>query len=257
MYYLIASALIALPLALAGCSDSDDTNNPTTAEPATVSEAGQAVWPPDNGDAPETLDTHLTRTNYMVVLDMSGSMSRDNCSGSYPNKAVAARTALGAWLDGVGREDNLGLVVFDNRGVNVTVPLGRHNRDHFRQAVDEAYPNGGTPLYDAVEMARGQLAAQAEAQQGYGTYRLVVITDGQHSEGQNPTPQINAILENPANPVEIHTIGFCIERSALNQPGRTAYQSAKNPEELADGLNSVLAESQSFDPIKEFQADDD
>lgn len=262
MKHLIASALIALPFALAGCSDDGSTSSETSTSEtaglnlATVSEAKQAAWPPGSIEDTDTLDSNLTRTNYMVVLDMSGSMSLDDCSGRYPSKAEAARVALSAWLEGVEREDNLGLVAFDHRGLNVAVPLGRSNRESFQAAVRHSSPHGGTPLHDAVRLAREQLTTRAEYQQGYGTYRLVVITDGQHNPGQDPTPQINAILDNPANPIEIHTIGFCIERSALNQPGRTVYSSAKNPEELAAGLESVLAESQSFDQIKEFQAND-
>jgi hypothetical protein len=101
-------------------------------------------------------------------------------------------------------------------------------------------------LYDAVELAHDTLEQQALRQNGYGTYKMVVITDGEHSSGQNPRREINRILENPQNPVEIHTIGFCIEDSALNQPGRTEYQSAKNPQELKKGLDSVLSESTQF-----------
>jgi hypothetical protein len=69
---------------------------------------------------------------------------------------------------------------------------------------------------------------------------------------------VDRILGNPANPVQIYTIGFCISESALNQPDRIIYQSANNPEELRKGLERVLAESTRFTPdaIKDFQQDE-
>lgn len=45
----------------------------------------------------------------------------------------------------------------------------------------------------------------------------------------------------------LHTIGFCIgEKHSLNQPGRTLYRAADNPEQLRAGLADVLAEAPSF-----------
>jgi hypothetical protein len=47
--------------------------------------------------------------------------------------------------------------------------------------------------------------------------------------------------------VNIHTIGFCLNQShALNIPGKTLYKAADNPEALAEGLESVLAEAPDF-----------
>ncbi|MFP4476816.1 MAG: vWA domain-containing protein [Desulfatibacillaceae bacterium] len=228
-------------------------------EPAsfTVALAKNAVWPPPADSKVEEFDSVLTRQNFMAVLDMSGSMGESECSGSYGTKAAAARAALSAWLEGVPREANVGLVVFSGNTVELKVPLGVDNRDMLRQAVNATYPGGGTPLRTSMAMAYKELERRARHQNGYGDYRLVVITDGQHSEGENPRSVVDGILGNPANPVQIYTIGFCVANSALNQPGRVVYQSANNPEELRQGLDRVLAESTHFtaDAIKEFPQD--
>jgi hypothetical protein len=45
----------------------------------------------------------------------------------------------------------------------------------------------------------------------------------------------------------LHTIGFDIgEGHSLNQPGKTDYSSAQNPEQLRKSLQDVLAESEEF-----------
>ncbi len=219
----------------------------------TVAEVKKAVWPKPGPEEIQAFDPVLTRDNYMAVLDMSGSMKESNCSGKYGSKAEAAREALAVWLNSVPRNANVGLVVFSSNRVQLKVPLGVDNRDRFIQAVQTTRPDGKTPLKDALAMAYNELERRARHQQGYGEYRIVVITDGMHSSGQNPGPVVEAILNNPANPVLIYTIGFCIDESALHQPGRTMYQSASNPDELSRGLSQVLAESSQFDTIQEFQ----
>lgn len=209
-------------------------------------------WPP--GDAPEErrLDADPQRTNVAVVLDMSGSMQYDDCAGGHGSKAAAARTALATWAEAVPRDANIGLIAFTEGDIRTLVPLATDNRPRFIEAAAQVRPAGGTPLRSAMATAHAMLIERAHYQLGYGRYQIVMITDGEHSEGENPLPVVEEILDNPANPVEIHTIGFCIEDSVLKQPGYVHYQSANDPEQLAAGLSSVLAESTSFQPVEDF-----
>ncbi len=248
---------LALPacLLLAACGNGGD---PQPAEDLrtedSVRAAAAAVWPADAAAGGEAGPGALTRTNLVAVLDMSNSMLADDCAGDYDNRSVAARAALGAWLDSVPAEANLGLIVFDASGTSVRVPLAIGNRDAFMQAVNDTHPGGVTPLNEAVSLGQAVLEEQAARQRGYGEYRIVVITDGRHSDGSDPAATIDGIFANFANPIEIHTIGFCITASALNQPGVTHYRSANNPEDLRLGLESALPEATAFD-ITQF-ADD-
>jgi Ca-activated chloride channel family protein len=227
--------LILLILALAGCGEEPPPPKPPppapkpSVEAPTVSAAREAVWPTPGDVEIQEFDPVPTRTNIVAVLDMSGSMKDADCAGSFASKADAARAALAAWLKSVPEDANLGLVTFAGDRVSLSLPLGVDNRDTFRMAVNAVRPSGRTPLRTALAMAHQELERRARYQQGYGEYRIVVITDGAHSEGEDPRPVVDAILDNPANPVTIYTIGFCIRTSALNQPGRTVYQSAMNP----------------------------
>ena len=203
------------------------------------------AWPPvANAGSAQGLAPDLFSVNYYVVLDGSGSMNESDCSEG-KRKIEVARTALSAFARSVPAQANLGLAVFDRRGLSERLPLGQDNRDGFSQAVERVQVSANTPLKSAVELAYSRLLDQGRRQLGYGEYHLVIVTDGLASPSQKPTSAVNRILAE--SPVVFHTIGFCIgERHSLNQPGRTYYRSANNPQALQQGLETVLAEAPDF-----------
>jgi hypothetical protein len=202
------------------------------------------TWPPLAEGASAPVQDYGV-PNYYVVLDGSGSMNDQDCSGGV-SKMDAAREALAAFAQSVPEHANLGLAAFDGTGISERLPLGTGNRDAFVQAVREVWADGGTPLAETIELAYAHLLEQGRVQLGYGEYHLVVVTDGIASPGQDPTQGIERILAE--SPVLLHTIGFCIsDDHALNQPGRTYYRAADNPQALRKGLDEVLAEAPAFD----------
>ena len=203
------------------------------------------TWPPAaSGDSVQVPAPDLFGINYYVVLDGSGSMNESKCSEG-KRKIEVARTALSAFARSVPAQANLGLAVFDRRGLSERLPLGRNNRDGFSRAIEEVQVSADTPLKSAVELAYSRLLDQGRRQLGYGEYHLVIVTDGLASPSQKPTSAVNRILAE--SPVVFHTVGFCIgERHSLNQPGRTYYRSANNPQALQQGLETVLAEAPDF-----------
>ena len=247
-----AALLAAAALVVAGCDEppkpapkpaakaAEKPKGPVSHRPLTPS------WPAvarDKGDAAMSAD--LFARNYYVVLDASGSMTERGCSGDLP-KIDAARVALNAFADSLPSDANLGLQVFDARGVREHLTLGTKNREQFKGVLSKVRAAGGTPLHSAVTQAYTRLELQGARQLGYGEYHLVVVTDGEASEGQDPTAAVKLILDR--SPVVLHTIGFCIgEKHSLNQPGRTIYRAADNPNQLRQSLSDVLAEAPKFD----------
>jgi Ca-activated chloride channel family protein len=204
-------------------------------------------WPPAATDDSEIiLADNLLARNYYVVMDSSGSMGEVRCSGNM-TKSAAAKIALAQFARSVPGDANLGLAVFDGKGIAERIPLGLENRERFISAVNATIPGNGTPLHDATLLGYRQLEDSARRQAGYGEYHLVIVTDGQADPPtQDPTPVVRQILQR--SPIVIHTIGFCIGTNhALNQPGRTIYQAADNPQELRRSLDEVLAEAPNFD----------
>lgn len=242
--------LLAGVMALAACEEKKPPPAPktaaTAAQPATASVTAarlQLPWPPMKDQAQDIAADLLAR-NYYVVLDGSGSMNAQGCSGGQ-TKMQAAKAALKNFADSVPAHANLGLTAFDGAGVSERVALAANNRQEFVRVVSDIRANGGTPLRAAIERAYTKLLDQGRRQLGYGEYHLVVVTDGVADKGQDPTQIVKRILGE--SPVVVQTIGFCIGSDhALNQPGATIYRTAENADELRQGLTDVLAEAPQF-----------
>lgn len=239
---VIAASVIAL---LAACDGADSISN-TGNETSDVNYMDM-VWPVfKEGETAEQyeLDVDPFRENYLVVIDMSGSMNESTCSGSFPTKSDAAKSVLKDWVGLINADAALGVVAFDKSGTSVRLETAPNNHRNFIDIVDGLQADSGTPLSSAVALGYKELERRAKMQNGIGIYRMVVVTDGIHSKGYDPTNNVNWIIDN--TPIEMHTIGFCINESALNQPGRAMYTSADNPEALFAGLSNALAEVPTF-----------
>ena len=57
-----------------------------------------------------------------------------------------------------------------------------------------------------MQIAYNELKKQGRAQRGYGSYRIVVVTDGDYNDGGNPKPLVEEIVK--TSPVEVYVIGF-------------------------------------------------
>lgn len=242
-------ALLGLVLwALAGCDRRAPPAPPlaSVAQPAPAPTPPPAPWPGVTPDqAPETDTPRLMARNYYVVFDGSGSMREQACGSGQASKIDAAKRALAAFAASVPADANLGLLVFDHQGVHEVLALGPAQPGRFVELVHGVQAAGGTPLRQSIQAAYHALTQQGRRQLGYGEYHLVVITDGEANEGQDPRDAVAELLRD--SPVVLHTIGFCIgDRHSLNQPGRTLYLAADNPEALSRGLGGVLAEAPAF-----------
>ena len=185
----------------------------------------------------------VTQRNYFLVLDASGSMKDQKCSGN-DRKIDVAKRALTQFASRIPPDANVGGLVFDDRGIHSLIPIGPLDPVKLKRAVDSVRAGGGTPLAQSIREAYSALTQRAVSQLGYGEYHLVVVTDGEAS-GEDPRGIVNRLIAE--SPVVLHTIGFCIgDQHSLNQPGRTIYRAADNPRQLEQGLQDVLAESPTF-----------
>ena len=217
-------------------------------EPDTPETAPQpsGTWPYVTQDYQVALADDLLGKNVVLVFDGSGSMEKVECSGNL-TKCEAAKQAVLQWSATLVPEANLGLVTFhaDSQGI-AAQPLSAGNRDGFIQTVRSIAPGGKTPLTQALKKAFELMERQAQRQLGYGQYTIVVVTDGIANDPESLTRVVNALLA--FTPIDMYTIGFCIGTDhSLNQPGRTHYRAADNPDQLREGLREALAETQAFD----------
>jgi Ca-activated chloride channel homolog len=245
-------AIVAMFLvgALAACDSQPPP--PAAKKPAVPAKPARGPWPflaAEPGAARDFDPQAVIKRNYYVVFDASGSMSEKKCSGAERKIDVAKRAVL-AFAGQMSSDANLGLLVFDQRATRELMPIGPISKAALADVIRPIEPGGDTPLADAIRRAYAALTKRAVLQLGYGEYHLVVVTDGE-ATGEDPRSIVNQLIGE--SPVVLHTIGFCIGADhSLNQLGRTVYQSADNPQELAQGLTDVLAEAPSFD-VKSFK----
>lgn len=237
-------------LTLAACYEDSP---PPEVPDINVSLLGTMPWPSeefvqDIGELEIASDSFAQ--NNMIVLDMSGSMANDGCAGNHDSRADAAKAALLSWIS-ANPGDNVGLVSFSADGTVLDFPLGRgaSHAEAVVARIQSLRADRGTPLKSAMRMAEEQLARQAMRQGGTGAFRMIVITDGQASDQENPRSVVEGVFSNPANMIEIHTIGFCIDgEHSLKDPARVFYTDANSPEALRAGLDATRGEASDFDP---------
>ncbi len=245
---LVFIATLASVSLLTSCDQSNKHPPAVTSEPimqqsTSTQDDVTTTWPYIDQDE-QALSKNLVADNIYVVFDGSGSMASAGCSNGKP-KYLAAQNALQVFSKIVSADTNLGFLAFDAKGITERVPLSLQNRDAFNSQIKAVSVGGGTPLKSAMKIAYINLTKQAKKQLGYGRYQLVVVTDGQANEGEDPLSLVSEISK--SSPVEIHTIGFCIDKNhSLNIPGITVYKSAMNTQALQQGLKATLAESPSF-----------
>jgi len=230
---------------LTGCAEQSGrpTPQPTGPTPASAPAAAEIKAEVSLDDVVGG-EVSLAR-NFYFIFDGSGSMSdRPPRAGdqSFSSKLEGAKWAVDKFMEHVPNDVNFGLWIFDRNGSRETVALGPGTREDFLAAIRRSRAGGGTPLAEAIRSGVDQLVARYKRQLGYGEYRLVVVTDGQ-ADG---IPSAAAYAEKFGMP--IYTIGFCVGEDHPLRAFSISYRTANSAEDLKQGLEEAVAESETFDP---------
>lgn len=221
---------------------------PPDFKPAPISSTSNSWPPPAKADMP--VAANLLADNWEFILDASGSMGDSSCGTGGNARMETAKTGAIKFSRSLPGAANLGLTVFSEAhrdGINEWLKLGTgpSNRAEFISLVSGIKAYGGTPLRSAIELGVSILTEQGQRQRGYGTYHLVIVTDGEANPGQDPTNYVKSVVA--GTPIAVHAIGFCVDgKHSLDIKGYTQYASANNPETLDRGLKAMLAESETF-----------
>jgi len=185
-----------------------------------------------------------TTSNFYFAFDMSGSMD-EKCSGK--RKIDGAKEAVTRFMKNIPDDVNIGLMLFGTRsgeGFAETLHIGSGNKDEFLRIIDSLEPSGETPLGEALLASVDKITEQYKKQLGYGTYRIIIITDGE---------QTGIDLKQPCNYLAQHgfiglySIGLCMKSSHTLKKYSLSYRDANNYEELEQALVEATAESDIFD----------
>ena len=187
-------------------------------------------------------DDGIHKDNIVVILDASGSM-HDKFSGDLTkSKMEAAKAALQEVLAKVPDDTRIGLLVFS--GANIqnewVYPLGEKDTQKLIAAIDLPQPSGNTPLGKYIRIGANRLLEQREQQYNYGNYRLLVVTDGEASDGDKVKHYTPEILNRQ---IRIDVIGVDMKTDHMLANVVDSYRKADNPGELVAAVSQILAET--------------
>ena len=186
--------------------------------------------------------------NFYFIFDQSASMN-DNCSSE--RKIEVAKKAITETVKGLASSVNIGLMVIgcDNaQEYAELLPIGLATdayKKQFNTIIADLQPLTNTPLVQAIKLAVDKLVIQKKKQLGYGEYRIIVITDGEATDGDVQEASTYAIQY----AMGIYTIGLCIDKSHPLYQFSVSYHDAENYAELKNALVSVTAETTTFDAV--------
>ena len=156
------------------------------------------------------------------VIDVSGSMAREN-------RLELVKSSLRLLVDGLRRDDSVGIVVFGSDARVVLPPTGARDRSTILEAIDSLEPEGSTNaeagLRLGYEMARQRLGEE-------GINRVILASDGVANVGATDAQTILARIRDDARTgIQLVTVGFgmgnfndvLLEQLADNGDGFYAY----------------------------------
>jgi len=193
----------------------------------------------------ESAGVASTAANYYFIFDMSGSMD-ESCSGK--KKIDGAKEAVTRFMKNIPDDVNIGLMLIGTKTGDdfaEALPIGSGNKEEFLNIINGLQPRGGTPLGEAIQLSVDKVVEQYKKQLGYGTYRIIIITDG---------VQTGISLKEPCyylaqhGFIGLYSIGLCMKSAHTLKNYSLSYRDANNYEELEQALVQATAESDVFDP---------
>lgn len=177
--------------------------------------------------------------NVVVVVDASGSMGGP-MGGS--TRMSVAKDALKQVLEQIPDTTHVGILVFP-RG-NWVYPLGPRKESMLAGAIDSIQSGGATPLGDYIKRGADALLKARRKQFGYGTYRLLVVTDGEATDRGKVEAFTPDII---SRGITIDCIGVEMASRHTLATKVHSYRNANDPESLKQAISEVFAEVASGD----------
>ncbi len=184
--------------------------------------------------------------NVVIVLDASGSMGGEmgdmkDEPGRTVVKMEAAKAALHHVLQQVPKTTHIGLLVFSGKGISDPwiYPLGPRDDAKLRIAIDRPQPGGGTPLGQYIKIGADRLLQERQKQHGYGSYRLLVVTDGEAGDQnlvERYTPEVIA------RGITVDVIGVAMASRHSLATKVHSYRRANDRASLVLAISEVFAE---------------
>ncbi len=209
-------------------------------EPVVPNWAAIASWPTIQSEVVAALPDPNMRVT-AIILDDSGSMGTD---------IGPAKTAVVDALAAMSSTDRVAVLAL-NAGTILPFMSVAEAQTSLTNLLRPIESDGGTPLTDAVLAAQELLEVEAAAMRGFGTFRLIVTTDGQ----ANDDVALDAAIETLAGqtPIQLTTIGIGIDGGHVLRRGDLgSFVDVVNVAGLKEALQAAVAENTDFSAITDF-----
>ena len=176
----------------------------------------------------------------VVVLDASGSM-KQKMPGSDQTKMEAAKDALIGVLGNIPQSTHVGLLVFSAANIkdHWVFPLGKRDDAALLPAIRSIKPNRGTPLGQYIKIGADRLLEERKTQFGYGTYRLLVVTDGEANDKNLVDKYTPEVL---SRGLRVDVIGVAMNTDHTLATKVHTYRRANDASTLKQAIAEVFAE---------------
>ena len=160
--------------------------------------------------------------NLTFVIDVSGSMDRED-------RLELVKDALGLLVGQLRPSDQVGLVVYGERGKVILEPTAVEDEDEILRAIESLHPDGSTNAEEGLVLGY-RLAGEAYTEGAIN--RVILASDGVANVGNTGPDSILAQIEEAAgNGIQLVTVGFgmgnyndvLMEQLANNGDGMYAY----------------------------------
>ena len=212
-------------------------------EPVEPNWSAIAAWPAQEAPVVEASPDPNRRIT-AIVLDDSGSMGSD---------IEDAKTAIVAALDAMDDNDRVAVTAL-NQGVVWDFSTVADARSGLARALAPIPSDGSTPLTSAVLSARAGLEEEASVVRGFGTFRMIITTDGIADDGRALDLAVADLAA--TTPIQITTIGIGIDGGhVLRRDDLGTFVDVANVAALRGALEAAVAENTDFAAITDFGED--
>ena len=138
-------------------------------------------------------------------------------------------------LSNLPPDTEVGILTF----VDWIYPIAPIDRDKLTGAIRATRAGGGTPLGAYMKTACDTLLEQREKYHGYGTFRLLVVTDG---EASDPNVLAKYLPDIVSRGITLDTIGVDMREDHTLGLRSRKYMKADDPDSLTKAVSASLAE---------------
>lgn len=180
----------------------------------------------------------IASDSVVIVLDDSGSMNEKMSGGI--KRIEAAKNAIKIVLRQFSPDTKVGLLLLngDKAKKHWAIPLEHLSVPQATRRVESVVADGATPLGERMREAADALLKQRE-QQVYGTYRLLIVTDGEANDAKQLAQYLPDVL---SRGLVVDAIGVDMKQHHSLATRVHSYRRADDAVALSKAVQEVFAE---------------